>query len=213
MQRLLIAVMALLLLTGCMSVEYQGKNYPPTTDVKIYENKEKIPFDYTTIGKCRVSGDYNKYSQEDIYAALIKKAKAEGADAILIYAYQIVAAGSESERSQDYMSVWADSSNEVSGWNQLQKDFGGGYGEIGKDKTNPAYSTTYNRIVRAWFLKYYKNIPQEDKKDEAGNKPETAATAAPAEPKKDSVPAAPPAPVATPAPAAQAAAVPAVTAK
>ena len=191
MQRLLIAGMALLLLTGCMSVEYQGKNYPPTTDVKIYENKEKIPFDYTTIGKCRVSGDYNKYSQEDIYAALIKKAKAEGADAILIYAYQIVAAGSESERSQDYMSVWADSSNEVSGWNQLQKDFGGGYGEIGKDNNNPTYSTTYNRIVRAWFLKYYKNIPQEDKKDAAGNKPETATTAASTEPKKDSVPAAP----------------------
>lgn len=208
MQRLLIAGMALLLLTGCMSVEYQGKNYPPTTDVKIYENKEKIPFDYTTIGKCRVAGDYNKYSQEDIYAALIKKAKAEGADAILIYAYQIVAAGSESERSQDYMSVWADSSNEVSGWNQLQKDFGGGYGEIGKDKNNPTYSTTYNRIVRAWFLKYYKNIPQEDKKDAAGSKPETATTAASVEPKKDSVPAAPKTDVpALPAPA------PAATAK
>ena len=208
MQRLLIAGMALLFLTGCMSVEYQGKNYPPTTHVKIYENKEKIPFDYTTIGKCRVAGDYNKYSQEDIYAALIKKAKAEGADAILIYAYQIVAAGSESERSQDYMSVWADSSNEVSVWNQLQKDFGGGYGEIGKDKNNPAYSTTYNRIVRAWFLKYYKNIPQEDKKDAATeNKPENATpAAASAEPKKDSVPAVP----ASPAPPAP---VPAATAK
>jgi len=187
MHRFLIAGMALLLLTGCMSVEYQGKNYPPTTDVKIYENKEKIPFDYTTIGKCRVSGDYNKYSQEDIYAALIKKAKAEGADAILIYAYQIVAAGSESERSQDYMSVWSDSSNEVSGWNNLQRDFGGGYGEIGKDKDSQAYSSTYNRIVRAWFLKYYKNIPSEDKKDAAvENKPETAVPAASPEPKKDS---------------------------
>jgi hypothetical protein len=178
--------MALLLLTGCMSVEYQGKNYPPTTDVKIYENKEKIPFDYTTIGKCRVAGDYNKYSQEDIYSALIKKAKAEGADAILIYAYQIVAAGSESERSQDYMSVWSDSSNETSGWNQLQKDFGGGYGEIGKDKSKETYSNTYNRIVRAWFLKYYKNIPPSDKKDAAaGNKPDTAAPAASAEAGKD----------------------------
>jgi len=175
-----------LLFTGCMSVEYQGKNYPPTTDVKIYENKEKIPFDYTTIGKCRVAGDYNKYSQEDIYSALIKKAKAEGADAILIYAYQIVAAGSESERSQDYMSVWSDSSNETSGWNQLQKDFGGGYGEIGKDKSKETYSNTYNRIVRAWFLKYYKNIPPSDKKDAAtGNKPDTAAPAASAEAGKD----------------------------
>jgi hypothetical protein len=193
MQRFLIAGMALLFLTGCLSVEYQGKNYQPTTDVKIYENKEKIPFDYATIGKCRVAGDYNKYSQEDVYAALIKKAKEEGADAILIYAYQIVAAGSESERSQDYMSVWSDSTNEVSGWNQLQKDFGGGYGEIGKDKSKETYSNTYNRIVRAWFLKYYKNIPPSDKKDTAAeNKPDTAALPAFPEPKKDSAAAAAP---------------------
>jgi len=204
MQRFILAGMALLLLTGCMSVEYQGKNYPPTSDVKIYENKEKIPFDYTTIGKCRVAGDYNKYSQEDIYAALISRAKAEGADAILIYAYQIVASGSESERSQDYMSVWSDSSNEVSGWNKLQKDFGGGYGEVGKDNSKETYSTSYSRIVRAWFLKYYKNIPPEDKKDAAdANKSNTAPTTS-AEIKKDS--AAPakadvPAPVAQPVPA------------
>ena len=202
-------------LTGCMSVEYQGKNYHPTTDVKIYENKEKIPFDYTTIGKCRVAGDYNKYSQEDIYAALIKKAKEEGADAILIYAYQIVAAGSESERSQDYMSVWSDSSNETSGWNQLQKDFDGGYGEIGKNKDSQIYSNTYNRIVRAWFLKYYKNIPATDKKDAAAeNKADTATPATPATPvtsatnKNDSANAATkadiPAPASPPVPAAPA---------
>ncbi len=182
MQRFLIAGMALLLFTGCMSVEYQGKNYPPTTDVKIYENKEKIPFDYISIGKCRVSGDYNKYSQEDIYASLINKAKEEGADAILIYAYQIVGSGSEAERSQDYMSVWSDSSNEVSGWNQLQKDFSGGYGEIGKDNSKETYSNTYNRIVRAWFLKYQKNIPPAEKKGDAvENKPGAAAPPATAQ--------------------------------
>ena len=101
MHRLLIAGLTLLFLaTGCMSVEYEGKDYPPTTDVKIYENKEKIPFEYTTMGKCRVAGDYDKYSQEEIYAKMIQKAKAEGADAVLIYAYQIVAAGSESEHLQ-----------------------------------------------------------------------------------------------------------------
>lgn len=192
MQRYLIAGMAALLFltAGCMSVEYEGKDYPPTTDVKIYENKEKIPFEYITMGKCRVSGDYDKYSQEAIYDGLIQKAKEEGADAILIYAYQIVAAGSESERSQDYMSVWADEGSQTSGWNRLEKDFSGGYGEIGKKKSDETYSNTYNRIVRAWFLKYHKNIPPEPKKDVA-------------EPKKDVPPVA--APVIAPAPAAPAA--------
>lgn len=195
MHRILIAGLALLFLaTGCMSVEYEGKDYPPTADVKIYENKEKIPFEYITMGKCRVAGDYDKYSQEEIYAKMIKKAKEEGADAILIYAYQIVAAGSESERSQDYMSVWADEGSQTSGWNRLEKDFAGGYGEIGKDKNKDTYSNTYNRIVRAWFLKYHKNIPPEPKKD-ASETPDQAKKDSPLPAKGTDVPA----PVAAPA--------------
>jgi hypothetical protein len=90
------------------------------------------------------------------------------------------------------MSVWADEGSQTSGWNRLEKDFAGGYGEIGKNKNSETFSNTYNRIVRAWFLKYHKNIPPEPKKDAA-------------EPKKDAPPVAAPVIAPAPAPAAPAA--------
>lgn len=69
--------------TSCTSVDYNGKTYPPTTKVKIYYSKERIPQKYTIIGKATVSTWYS-YQNTSLKPALIEKAKACGADAILI---------------------------------------------------------------------------------------------------------------------------------
>ncbi len=144
----------LLLVPGCINVSYDGKSYAPTTEIKVFEDKTKVPKeDYAIIGHCRGTGDYNKFSKSEIYNKIIEKAKADGADAILIYAYQIVPGEVEADSSLDHLRVWGEDGSTVSGWNRMEKDFSSVYGTIGEKNDNEAAPRTYTRILRAWFLK------------------------------------------------------------
>lgn len=68
---------------GCTSVEYDGSTFAPTTKVKVFYDKSRIKRQYEVMGTATASTWYS-YQNNSLRPALIEKAKACGADAILV---------------------------------------------------------------------------------------------------------------------------------
>lgn len=78
------AMISLICLGGCISVSYEGKTFQPTDKVEVYMEKKDVPENLTVIGKAVAYAPSENYSFSEIKKKLIEKAKAKGADAILI---------------------------------------------------------------------------------------------------------------------------------
>lgn len=74
----------LLIIAGCVSIDYKGKTYPPTTKVDVFWAKEAIKRPYSVMGKAVVSTWY-MYQRRDAKPAIIAKAKECGADAVYVH--------------------------------------------------------------------------------------------------------------------------------
>lgn len=144
----MIMVLAVITLTGCVSVNYMGDNYESTTDVKLFEDRALIPEDFVEIGKCVAYGRYDTYSKEEICEKIRTKAEKVGADVVYIYAYQVVP---ESIITGRVENVWNDYTSDAV-WQRMDNDFAS-YGQIGKDTTSKRATSSYMRVVRAEFLK------------------------------------------------------------
>ncbi|MCG8546660.1 MAG: hypothetical protein MJE12_20870 [Alphaproteobacteria bacterium] len=72
-----------LVLAGCVSTDYTGKTYPPTTKVDLYFPKDKIDARYETMGEIRETASRG-VSFKSMEQKLVKEAMARGADAVLI---------------------------------------------------------------------------------------------------------------------------------
>ncbi|GEM_PF-2045064 len=142
------AVLAAGLLTGCVSVRYEGDSYPATEEVKLFEDRSLIPENYVTIGKCLAYGRYDTFSKNQICEKVRSKAENTGADAVYIYAYQVIP---ESVITGGGDRVWDDGTSNTE-WYRLEQDFSS-YGQIGKDPKSTHARSSYMRVVRAEFLK------------------------------------------------------------
>ena len=67
----------------CAQVNYVGKTYTPTSEIDIYYSDHEIEKEYTTIGHATGSGGF-MVSNEKIQEKLIQKARAVGADGVII---------------------------------------------------------------------------------------------------------------------------------
>lgn len=149
------AVLAAGMLTGCVSVKYQGDTYPATGDVKLFENRSLIPENYVSIGKCVAYGRYDSFNKNAICEKVRSRAESVGADAVYIYAYQVIP---ESVVTGAVERVWDDGTSNTE-WSRLERDFAS-YGQIGKNSTAPYAHDSYMRVIRAEFLKNPVNMPQ-----------------------------------------------------
>lgn len=158
LKKLFVPVLIAILCAGCMSFKYDGKSYAPTKDVKFYSDKAKVPEPFDVMGHATCSGDYDKFSKESMVEKILKEAEENGANAVLLYEYAIVPAGSEREKqlldTSSDRGVWPEGGREVSGWNELEQNFNTQYGTVGKDNQNVSSTRTYRRILKVEFLKY-----------------------------------------------------------
>ncbi len=67
----------------CAQVNYVGKTYTPTTNIDVYYSDKEIEKEYTSIGHAMGSGGI-LVSNEKIQEKLIEKARAVGADGVII---------------------------------------------------------------------------------------------------------------------------------
>jgi hypothetical protein len=70
-------------LAGCVTSEYVGRTYPPTSHVDVYFDAKEVPHPFTVMGEVRTQGD-ELFSFDRIQKELVEKAQAEGADGVII---------------------------------------------------------------------------------------------------------------------------------
>ena len=80
-----IAVLAIAI-GGCVSVDYVGKSYPPTTQVDVYLSMTDVKRPYTTIGEVRadVAAIPLADSAKDLQEKMIAEARKRGANGIVL---------------------------------------------------------------------------------------------------------------------------------
>lgn len=142
----------IILLTGCLgpSVSYKGKTFPAVTDAKLLTDKKQMS-DYKVIGRCAVSGEYNSCTLADLKKSLLKKANAEGADAVYIRTYEIVKSGEAREDQLLDMTGECPVDDDTSAsWEDLENIFGTSYAQMQRDSREVP---TFKRVVRAVFLR------------------------------------------------------------
>ena len=141
----------LFLLTGCMSVDCVMKEtFSPTDTVKVYDKAADIPYDYSIIGVCQTEGNYTEYSYDDMINEIMKRGMENGADGILVLGMRVVPDGRVVQTSPLRSSL--DSASTGNSWAEINKDFGGGYGNV-RSKSFGA-SQTYDRIIRVNFIRF-----------------------------------------------------------
>lgn len=82
-----------LLASGCVSVNYVGQSYPPTTSVDIYYDAADITRPYSVMGRAQAIADEGTNSRE-FEQGLRKEAMSHGADAVLVEGMTTREAGS-----------------------------------------------------------------------------------------------------------------------
>ncbi len=74
-----------LLLAGCVSSDYVGKSYPPTTNVDIYFSEADIKNAFEVMGEIMVETDDSwLVNGEKMQEKLVDEAKKKGADGVIL---------------------------------------------------------------------------------------------------------------------------------
>ena len=149
---LLFSVAAIFLFSGCISYDYQGKELDtPSQTVQICTDSKKIDIkEYTILGNACASGDSVSVSQNDLYEKLSDKAKACGADMILVTSYQVKPNGAGRARAVNANFDHGDSNNS---WQQIGRDIDSNYGNMRGISSETSSNGSYTRVVKAQYLK------------------------------------------------------------
>ena len=151
-QNFFISVAAAFLLSGCISYDYQGRKLDtPSETVVICTDETKLDMaNYTALGNACASGDSANTSKDDLYEKLSAEAKECGADVILVTAYQIkpvkTVHGEAVNANFDH-----DETNAT--WQQIGRDIDNNYGNMRGISCEASANGSYNRIIKAKFLK------------------------------------------------------------
>lgn len=148
-----LALPLLLLLSGCISFEYDGRSGgEPTSEVQLYRKAADIKRPFEVLGTATVSADYTDVSQDRMIAKLKNEAAEYGADAVLIVAQQVIPY--QQRNADPRFNTTSDLDNESSSWSQIYKDVDLTYGSMRGTPNDNSTVTSYNRIIRAEFLKF-----------------------------------------------------------
>ncbi len=77
------------LMLGCATINYIGESYPSTQDVDLYFSEEDIEQEYKVVGRVVATANSDElfYSSEKFTQAVLKKARENGADGVVIFGF------------------------------------------------------------------------------------------------------------------------------
>ena len=151
MNNILLLFCCTLMLSGCVSYDYVGDKLPePSSSVKVCTDPEAVTAEkHTVLGTATISGNSREISREKMLEKLADKAKECGADVILVTTHQVVPAATG--QSNGFATAF-DFDSSSSGWQQLNRDIDGNYGNV-RNRTHTQSVNTYRRIIKAQFIK------------------------------------------------------------
>ena len=150
------ALAVVFFLCGCMSVDCViSESYPATEKVEKFDKAVEIPYEYSVIGICQTEGNYTEFSYDDMLNRIVSEGMKNGADGVLILGMRVVPTGRVVQTSPLQTSIDASSAATTDTWEEIGRDFGGGYGSI-RSKTFGT-AQTYDRIIRARLIRFVRN--------------------------------------------------------
>lgn len=147
MKKCFVLMLLAVILTGCVSYEYEGKKSTPTEQVTIYADSHSVSGKYTVLGVATVSGNYQSVSRQMLLGKLQTEAKKDGADGVILLEDRIIPGRSQSGQGLFYTAF--DYDDMERSWRQVYRDTNVNF--AGKDQTETI--TSYKRIIRAEFIK------------------------------------------------------------
>ncbi|MGH7787747.1 MAG: hypothetical protein ACRERC_12815, partial [Candidatus Binatia bacterium] len=83
---LLATLLFALVLSGCVTVDYIGKSFPPTANVELFMSPVDVKQPYEVIGEARAEVGALPFSNpgKELQDKLLEEARARGADAIIL---------------------------------------------------------------------------------------------------------------------------------
>jgi hypothetical protein len=103
MNRLAAALCLLLLVPACAHVDYIGRSYPPTSNVELFFAEADVVESYEVMGRVHARAN-DLVSAEKLQTKIMEKARANGADAVVILGFERYKTGehtSYSERTKE----------------------------------------------------------------------------------------------------------------
>lgn len=102
MNHRLLAPLLSFLLVSCVSTDYVGKSYPPTSNVEIYFSENDIKGDYEVMGELTAeTEDFVFTNAEKMQNKMIDEAKQKGADGIILSGLERRVTGEESATNSE----------------------------------------------------------------------------------------------------------------
>ena len=95
MKTMTLLMAAVLCLAGCATVDYIGREYPPTTHVDIFFSLDDVEQEYEVMGHIVATGN-ELVSAEKIQEKMLETAREKGADAIVILGFERYTSGESS---------------------------------------------------------------------------------------------------------------------
>jgi hypothetical protein len=92
------AAAAVLVLGGCVSVDYMGRSYAPTAHVDVFYSPDEVRRPYEVMGQASARAD-DGMGMQKIQDELVKDAMKRGADALVILDVNRVVTGTETTTS------------------------------------------------------------------------------------------------------------------
>ncbi len=142
------AILILVYAQGCVNVSYTGKSYPETANVEVLKKQKDIPAGYELMGKAVATAPSEEGTPKEMEKRIIEKAKAKGADAVMIVLYEQVKIGEE--RDDQFMNI----SHDGAGWG-MNVDTEGDTNQINATHTG---TTTAERLETPIFKSVIKAI-------------------------------------------------------
>jgi hypothetical protein len=92
-------MVAALCTAGCATIDYVGREYPPTTQVDIFFALEDVEQDYEVMGHLIATGNA-MVSTEKMQAQMLDKAREKGADAVVILGFERYVSGESAKYTE-----------------------------------------------------------------------------------------------------------------
>ena len=105
--------MLLILFSGCISTQYNGKTFPAVNNITVIPFGGKAPAQSVYIGRGSASGEFSGTSREDLIAQLRRTGMQNGADFMLLAGSEIIPEGKIADNAENNFVIATDDPDQV----------------------------------------------------------------------------------------------------
>ena len=139
---LFFAATAAMILSGCITSNYRGEDFPPTSNIEILPRSSNTPENFRIIGSGTACGEYSAVTNADLLQKLKTLGMQHGANYMIVIGTRIVPAGKVADTANEDFIMATDDPDQLEFESAMDNDL-----------DPPRSRQTYKRIMYADFLR------------------------------------------------------------